>query len=74
MPALVIHAVDDPLASYGNARSMAGRIPGARLITVESGGHMLLGQGERIRAEVEEFLKDRSDGNVRLQRKEWSRR
>ena len=43
VPVLIIHAVDDPLASYDNARAMAQRIPDARLITVESGGHMLLG-------------------------------
>jgi len=35
---------------------MAARIPGARLITVESGGYMLLGQGDRVRNEVIEFL------------------
>ena len=56
VPALIIHAVDDPLARYDNARSMAERIPGARLVTVENGGHTLLGHEERIRAQIEEFL------------------
>jgi pimeloyl-ACP methyl ester carboxylesterase len=56
VPVLVIQAVDDPLASYDNARSMAEQIPGARVVTVESGGHMLLGHGERIRAEIAQFL------------------
>ena len=58
VPVLIIHAVDDPLASYDNARSMAERIPGARLVTVESGGHMLLGHEGRIRSEIGEFLKE----------------
>ena len=59
VPVLIINAIDDPLALYDNARVMAERIPGARLVTLESGGHMLLGHGERVRAEVGEFLKQR---------------
>lgn len=58
-PVLLINAMDDPLALYDNARAMAERIPGARLVTVESGGHMLLGHGERIRVEIREFLEQR---------------
>jgi len=54
VPVLII--IDDPLALYDNARAMAERIPGARLVTLESGGHMLLGHEERIRAEIGEFL------------------
>jgi len=38
VPVLIIQAVDDPLARYDNARSMAEEIPGARLVTIESGG------------------------------------
>ena len=56
VPVLIINAIDDPLALYDNARAMAERIPGAKLVTVESGGHMLLGHGERIRSEIGEFL------------------
>jgi pimeloyl-ACP methyl ester carboxylesterase len=56
VPTLIVHAADDPLASYENARSMAELIPGARLVTVKSGGHMLLGQGEVVRAAVADFL------------------
>lgn len=57
LPTLIIHAKDDPLASYENARSMAEQIPGAELVTIESGGHPLLGYEERIRTEIQEFLK-----------------
>lgn len=56
VPVLIVHAVDDPLASYDNARSTAEEIPEARLVTIESGGHMLLGQGETIRSEIGVFL------------------
>jgi len=57
VPVLIINAIDDPLALYDNARAMAEQILGARLVTIESGGHMLLGHEERIRAEIGEFLK-----------------
>ena len=36
--------------------------PLARLITVESGDHMPLGHGERIRAEIGEFLEQHIPG------------
>jgi pimeloyl-ACP methyl ester carboxylesterase len=56
VPTLLVHARDDPLASYENARKMAERIPNAKLVTIESGGHPLLGHEERIRSEVTGFL------------------
>ena len=62
VPVLIIHAEDDPLASYDNARAMAERIPSARLFTVESGGHMLLGHAETIRSKIEAFLNSRISG------------
>jgi pimeloyl-ACP methyl ester carboxylesterase len=42
VPTLVVHAQDDPLTDYEKAKSMAVRNPGARLVTIESGGHPLL--------------------------------
>jgi len=62
VPVLIINAIDDPLALYDNAWAMAERIPGARLITVESGGHMLLGHEERVRSEIGEFLEQHASG------------
>jgi pimeloyl-ACP methyl ester carboxylesterase len=56
VPTLIIHAVDDPLADYDNAQAMAERIPDAKLVTMESGGHPLLGHEEWIQAEISEFL------------------
>ena len=58
VPTLIVNAVDDPLTLYVNAQSMAERIPAARLVTIESGGHMLLGQEERIRSEIVAFLEE----------------
>lgn len=55
-PTLVIGAMDDPLALYDNSKQMAQRIPGARLVTVERGGHMMLGSTEFVEEEISVFL------------------
>jgi pimeloyl-ACP methyl ester carboxylesterase len=55
-PTLIIHAVDDTLASYKNARVMAEKIPNAELVTIDSGGHPLLGNEVRIRSAITRFL------------------
>lgn len=62
VPTLIVHAKDDPLASYEAAAQAAHRIPGATLVGLESGGHLALGQANRVRSEVAAFLKtpDRS--------------
>jgi pimeloyl-ACP methyl ester carboxylesterase len=57
VPVLIVNAVDDPLTLYANAKAAADRIPGSRLITIEDGGHMLLGHEERVRSEIVTFLK-----------------
>ncbi|HXV72831.1 MAG TPA: alpha/beta fold hydrolase [Acidimicrobiia bacterium] len=55
VPTLLIHARDDPLVLHQAAVEAAGRIPGSVLTTLESGGHLGLGQAGRIRAEVDAF-------------------
>ena len=55
-PTLIVHAKDDPLVSYDAARDAAARIPGARLVTMERGGHLLLGDREGVAREVTAFL------------------
>jgi len=60
VPALVIHSEDDPLAAHKAAVAAAERIPRATLVTLESGGHLGLGQSERARASIESFLGARS--------------
>ena len=56
VPTLIIHAVDDSLAPYTNATGAAKRIPGAALVTIEQGGHLFLGQEQRVRDEIASFL------------------
>jgi pimeloyl-ACP methyl ester carboxylesterase len=56
VPTLVVHAVDDPMASYENAKALAERIPNAKLLSIPSGGHLLLGSSEIISSEIAKFL------------------
>ncbi len=41
-PTLIFHATDDTLQLYHNAEFAAATIPGARLVSFERGGHLLL--------------------------------
>jgi len=56
VPTLVLSAVDDTLAPYAYAKARAERIPGVRFITLDQGGHLLLGQQERVNAELSAFV------------------
>ncbi len=56
VPTLVVHAADDPLATYSAAVDAAARIPGATLVSLRSGGHLQLGQTERVRTALDGFL------------------
>lgn len=58
VPTLIVHARDDPLASCTAAAEAAARIPTAVLVTLDSGGHLQLGQSARVRAEITSFLAD----------------
>lgn len=51
-PTLVISARDDGLGTYAAAECTAGQIPGARFIGLPDGGHLLVGHGPRVQAEV----------------------
>jgi pimeloyl-ACP methyl ester carboxylesterase len=54
---LMIHATDDALARYATAPPAAARIPGARLVTIERGGHLYLGAEACVRREVAAFIR-----------------
>ncbi|WP_435417909.1 alpha/beta hydrolase [Parerythrobacter aurantius] len=54
-PTLVVHAKDDSLNPFAIAEEIARRIPVARLVAFERGGHLLLGHHAQLRALVEEF-------------------
>ena len=56
VPTLIVHTKDDQLASHEASERAAQRIPGARFVSLESGGHLMLGQMERVRDEVASFF------------------
>jgi 2-hydroxy-6-oxonona-2,4-dienedioate hydrolase len=60
-PTLVIHAQDDSLVSIKHGRFSAKYIPRSRLVELPSGGHLLLGQRERVKTEVGRFLQEITD-------------
>lgn len=63
VPFLIVNAVDDPLALYGNSKAMAERIPEAKLVTVPDGGHMMLGHDEFVREAIAAFLEETVAGD-----------
>jgi pimeloyl-ACP methyl ester carboxylesterase len=58
VPTLVLHTKDDQLASHEASQRAAQRIPGARFVSLESGGHLMLGQTKIIRDELADFFAD----------------
>jgi pimeloyl-ACP methyl ester carboxylesterase len=58
-PTLVISAKDDLFGTLPGARFTAAHIPGAELEVLESGGHLMLGQRNRVNAIIGSFLKRR---------------
>ena len=57
VPTLVVHGTADRIVPYENGVALAGRIPGARLVTFEGAGHLAaLEEPERLNREVAEFL------------------
>jgi pimeloyl-ACP methyl ester carboxylesterase len=58
VPTLVIHARDDMLVSFEHAEFNATNIPGAQLIPMEQGGHLVLVMKMNAQAveKVREFL------------------
>lgn len=57
-PVLVVHAQDDRLNPVAVGQEIARRIPTARLLSLEQGGHLLLGHHDRLQQEVGEFLRE----------------
>jgi pimeloyl-ACP methyl ester carboxylesterase len=58
---LIAHTKDDQLASHEASQLAAERIPGARFVSLESGGHLMLGQQKKGRDELARFFAERSD-------------
>jgi 2-hydroxy-6-oxonona-2,4-dienedioate hydrolase len=54
-PTLVISAEDDLYGTLPPARYVAGQIPGAELMVLPSGGHLMVGRGDEVRARIRSF-------------------
>jgi pimeloyl-ACP methyl ester carboxylesterase len=61
VPTLIAHTRDDQLASHEASRRAAERIPGARFVSLESGGHLMLGQQKKGRDALADFFSERRD-------------
>ena len=57
-PTLILSARDDLFDTLPPAQFAAARIPGARLIVYDTGGHLLVGHDQEARAAVRTFLAD----------------
>ena len=55
-PTLIVHANDDSLNPFAVAEELERRIPGARFIALDSGGHLLLGNHSELKSKIQEFL------------------
>jgi pimeloyl-ACP methyl ester carboxylesterase len=56
MPVLLVGTADDPYKTGDVVRYAAGRLPTAKALILDSGGHVLIGQDHRIRQAVQAFL------------------
>ena len=61
VPTLIVHTKDDQVASHEASQRAAERIPGARFVSLESGGHLMIGQTRIIRDEVADFFAEQRD-------------
>ena len=61
VPTLIAHTKDDQLASHDASQRAAERIPGARFLSLESGGHLMLGQHKEAREELAKFFAETRD-------------
>jgi pimeloyl-ACP methyl ester carboxylesterase len=64
VPTLIVHTKDDQLASHDASQRAATRIPGARFVSLESGGHLMIGQTKIVRDELAGFFAERPNRSV----------
>jgi pimeloyl-ACP methyl ester carboxylesterase len=55
-PTLVASARDDGFGTYAGAQYTASRIPGAKFVGFDDGGHLLVGHDEAVQAEIVQLL------------------
>jgi pimeloyl-ACP methyl ester carboxylesterase len=55
-PTLLVHAVDDPAPPIEGARLVARSIPGAQIMEIDRGGHLLLGREKEVQERIRAFI------------------
>ena len=56
VPTVIVHTRDDQLASHDASKRAAERIPGARFVSLDSGGHLMIGQEKQQREALASFF------------------
>lgn len=56
VPTLIAHTKDDQLASHDASKRAAERIPGASFVSLDSGGHLMIGQQKKQREALARFF------------------
>ena len=64
VPTLIAHTKDDQLASHTASKRAAERIPNARFVSLDSGGHLMLGQQKKQREALARFFAESRDRGV----------
>jgi pimeloyl-ACP methyl ester carboxylesterase len=64
VPTLIAHTKDDRLASHDASKRAAARIPGARFVSLDSGGHLMIGQQKTQREALARFFAKTQDRSV----------
>jgi pimeloyl-ACP methyl ester carboxylesterase len=59
-PTLIINTMDDPATRIEGAQTLSRNIPHSSLVTFETGGHLLLGQEDKIKQEIRTFISTHS--------------
>jgi pimeloyl-ACP methyl ester carboxylesterase len=55
-PTLIISARDDLFNTLPAAEFAASKIPGAKLVAYDTGGHLMVGRGQEVRDAIRDFL------------------
>lgn len=56
VPVLILHAKDDKLADYTRAAAWAEKIPDCKAVFFETGGHLMVGNSDKINSSFTEFV------------------
>ena len=60
IPTIVFHSKEDGLVNFEYGQYTAQHIPNAKFIPFETGGHLLVGQTDRMHIEILNFLRENS--------------